>query len=502
MADNKNSDDQTSENTSDKPRDPQETLEDKLAEVLPDAVTPPVTSGKGKVDLTEGNIQGHVFRMLGPFAIAVISLLSAGIIDTIYLGNLTGLDGDTSLGVIALAAVGFAYPLTFLGNSANIGLGAGTMSDISRAIGRGDMDQAARHGAAAILFAIMVMSVLVSLMWLAVPYILPKMGAEGDVLIKAKQYLAISLPGLVIVSVAMISNNILRAGGEAILPSSIMILGAVLNIIIDPFLIFGWGPFPRMEVAGAALATVIGNTIAAIFGFYIIQFRRKAVNFIAMTVKSVANAWIAIGRVGLPAAVTNIIVPVGTTISVAIIGNALTTEDVAAFTLTSRAELISVGLLYALSACIGAITGQNGGAGKTERVRETFKVCYRICMIWSGVMAVILALFARPIADVFTNDPVVLEKSIAYFWIVPITIAGYGFVFVSAAGFNALGRPIFGLVFTIIRSLVLYAPLIGLGVYLDGLRGAFFGIAAANILSGAIAYFVAMKKAPMTAKSS
>ncbi|WP_409433554.1 MATE family efflux transporter [Litorimonas sp. RW-G-Af-16] len=482
--------------------DDNKSLEETLADVLPDAIVPPTTQGKGKVDLTDGPIQGHVFRMLGPFAIAVISLLSAGIIDTIYLGNLTGANGDTSLGVIALAAVGFAYPLTFLGNSANIGLGAGTMSDVSRAIGRGDMEQAARHGAAAILFAVAVMSVLVTVMWLSVPFALPLMGAEGDVLIKAKQYLAISLPGLVIVSVAMISNNILRAGGEALLPSSIMILGAVLNIIIDPFLIFGWGPFPRMEVAGAALATVIGNTIAAMFGFYIVQFRRKAIDFIAMTVRSMLNAWKAIGKVGIPAALTNIIVPVGTTISVGIIGNTLTTEDVAAFTLTSRAELISVGLLYALSACIGAITGQNGGAGKTERVRDAFKTCYKICLVWSTLMAVILAIFARPIADVFTNDPVVLEKAVAYFWIVPITIAGYGFVFVSAAGFNALGRPLFGLVFTVIRSLVLYAPLIGLGVYFDGLRGAFFGIAAANVISGAIAYYVSMKKAPMTAKVS
>jgi len=478
---------------------PDETLDAKLSEVLPEIITPPMAAGKGKVDLTEGPIKGHIFRMLGPFAIAVLALLSSGLIDTIYLGNLSD-EARPGLGVMALAAVGFAYPLTFLGNSANIGLGAGTMSAISRAIGKGEIDKAARHAAAAILFALFVMTILVSVMWLFIPSLLPMMGAEGEVGVMAAQYLAISLPGLVIVSVAMISNNILRAGGEAALPSSIMILGALLNIIIDPFLIFGWGPFPRLEVQGAAMATVIGNTVAALFGFYIVQFRRKAVSFAAMTFSSIRHAWWTVGKVGLPAAVTNIIVPIGTALAVSIIGNSLTVEDVAAFTLTSRAELLSVGLLYALSACIGAVTGQNGGAGKSDRVRDAFKISYKVCLVWTSVAAVILAILARPIADVFTNDPVVMDLAVSYFWIVPITISGYGFVFVSAAGFNALGRPIFGLAYTIMRSLFLYAPLIGLGVYLDGLRGAFFGIAAANVISGGIAFYWSMYKAPMVAK--
>ena len=87
-----------------------------------------------KVNLTEGKVSGHVLRMLGPFSIAVIALISTGIVDTIYLGRLTDA-ARPNLGVMALAAVGFAFPLTFLGNSANIGLGAGTMSAISRALG-------------------------------------------------------------------------------------------------------------------------------------------------------------------------------------------------------------------------------------------------------------------------------------------------------------------------------------------------------------------------------
>ena len=454
-----------------------------------------------KVDLTEGKVSGHVLRMLGPFSIAVIALISTGIVDTIYLGRLTD-ELRPNLGVMALAAIGFAFPLTFLGNSANIGLGAGTLSAVSRALGQGDIERSRRHGAAAILMALTVMTGLVTFMLVALSYVLTLMGAEGEIKRMATQYAIISFPGLVIISVASMSNNILRAGGEAALPSSIMIIGAVINIILDPFLIFGWGPFPRMEIQGAALATLIGNIVGAIFGFSIVMFHRKAISFTEMTLGSIKRAWKVIGSVGLPAAGTNIIVPLSTALAVTIIARSLTTIDVAAFTVASRAELISVGMLYALSACIGAITGQNGGAGLTDRVRAAFKFCYWICIIWGTFMAVILALFAPQIAGVFSTDAQVVSKTIPYFYIVPITIFAYGFVFISAAGLNALGRPIYGLIYTIIRSLLLYVGLIFIGVQMDGLRGAFFGMAAANIISGLIAAGWSLTKVPMSAKKS
>jgi len=454
-----------------------------------------------KTNVLEGSVAGHILRMLGPFSIAVIALISTGIVDTIYLGRLTDPERP-DLAIMALAALGFAFPIYFLGNSANIGLGAGTMSAVSRALGQGDEEKACRHAASAILLGLAVMSVLVSLMLLSAKSILPLTGASIEVADMAFSYLLIAMPGLILVSVSSMSNNILRAGGEAALPSSIMILAALINIVLDPFLIFGLGPFPRMELRGAALATLAGSTIAAGYGFYLVLVHRKAVDFVGMTFQSMRRAWSIIGQVGVPAAGTNIIVPGSTFAAVAIIGNVLGEVDVAAFTVASRAELISVGILYGLSACIGAVTGRNGGAGKTGRVREAFRVSYLICLIWGTIMAVMLAVFATQIAHIFTSDDVLIGKIIPYFYIVPVTIFAYGFVFVSSAGLNAIGRPLYGLIYTIIRSIILYVGLIAIGVYTAGLIGAFVGVAAANIVSGLIAFVWTMKKAPMTAKES
>jgi len=454
-----------------------------------------------KTNVLEGSILNHVLRMMGPFSLAVLAMISTGIVDTIYLGRLTD-PARPNLAILALAALTFAFPLTFIGNSANIGLGAGTMSAVSRALGQGDTERARRHAAAAILMALTVMSVLVALMLFIAPSILKVAGASEQVRLMAISYLAISLPGLVIVSIASMSNNILRASGEAVLPSSIMILAAIINIILDPFFIFGWGPFPRLELQGAAVATLIGNIVGASFGFYLVMFHRKAISFTDMTWASIKRAWHIIGQVGIPAAGTNIIVPIATFAAVAILGLSLSEVEIAAFGVASRAELISIGVIYGLSACIGAITGRNGGAGKTERVRETFRICFWICFIWCSFMAIIMAVFSQQIAQIFTNDQQLIEKIVPYFYIVPITLFGYGFVFIAAAGLNAIGRPLFGLSYTIIRSLVLYVGFIFIGVQIAGLTGAYYGVAAANIISGFIALLWTMKRAPMTAKKS
>lgn len=445
------------------------------------------------VDLTEGSIPQHVRRMLGPFALAILALLSVRIVDTIYLGR---------IGVDALAAMGFCLPIVFLGNSANIGLGAGTMSAVSRAIGQKDAEKAKRHAAAAILLAITVMAALSTLLLLSMPFVLQKMGAEPHIASLARSYMLFALPGLSIVSIAMMCNNILRANGEAALPSSIMILGAVLNIIIDPFLIFGIGPFPRMEVPGAALASLIANSIAAGFGIWVVLYYRKAAHFRHISFGSIRRAWRVIGQVGIPAAMTNIVVPVGMLLVTTIISYQVGTIGVATFNVVMSAEIIAVALLYALSACIGAITGQNGGAQLTVRVREAFIYCYKICVIWGVLMSVVMLLIQVPILSAFTKDPLVIEMAKPYFYWVPITVMFYGFVFVTAAGFNALGRPSYGLIFTVIRSIVLYVPLIWIGVYYWEMHGAFIGIAAANVFSGLIAIYWALKKEPMTARMS
>ncbi|HHL42443.1 MAG TPA: MATE family efflux transporter [Hellea balneolensis] len=442
-----------------------------------------------RVDLTTGSVERHILRMLAPFWVAILALMSSGVVDTIYLGRLS---------TDALAAVGFCFPIIFLGNSVNIGLGAGTLSAISRDLGRKRYEEARTHGASAIILTIVIMVALCILGWLGSALILDLMGATHDVKPLSQVYLKYTLPALVFMGIGMMCNNMLRASGEAVLPSMIMISGAVINIIIDPMLIFGIGPFPRLEIKGAAIGTLIASVFTASFGFYLVKFHRKAANFAGLTKAKILTAWKIIGRVGIPAMGTNIVVPLAGFSATTIIARTLGKTEVAAFTVVGRTEMIAVALLYALSACIGANTGQNGGAGLTDRVKRAFTFSYLICLVWGAIIAIPMWVFAEHIPAIYSKDPAVIALATAYFKIVPVTLAGYGLVFVSAAGLNGLGRPHYGLVYTIIRSLVLYIGFIWIGAVMAGMIGVYVGIALANVVSGLIAYLYTTFRVPMS----
>ncbi len=160
--------------------------------------------------------------------------------------------------------------------------------------------------------------------------------------------------------------------------------------------------------------------------------------------------------------------------------------------------MLGIAMLYALSACIGANTGQNGGAGLTDRVKTAFSFSYKVCLLWGLFFAAVSFVFADQIPAIYSKDAAVIALAAPYFKIVPITLIGYGIVFVSAAGLNGLGRPKYGLAYTIIRSLVFYIAFVWIGAILGQLNGVYIGIALANILSGLIAYFYTTKRVPMT----
>lgn len=449
----------------------------------------PAPKKKKSVDLTEGPIHKHVLRMVGPFWLAVLAMMSAGVIDTIYLGR---------LGTTELAAVGFCFPLVFLLQSANIGLGAGTLSAVSRSIGRKDAEAASANGASALILSVLVISALVFCGFLVMGSVLDLMGVTSETKPFSIQYLTFALPSVIFSGLGMMANNVLRASGEAALPSAIMISGALLNILFDPFLIFGIGPFPRLGVSGAAIATFAAYGISALFGLYVVIFHRKSVRFSGLGFARIKKAWGRIGSVGLPAMVSNMIVPFSTFIAISFVGNMMGETEVAAFTVVSRTGALALTFLYALSACIGAITGQNGGAGLNDRVRATFGFCNKACLAWGLLIACLMAPFAHVIPQIFSTDPEVIALCVKYFWIVPITFAGYGLVFVNAAGLNALGRPRYGLIYTIIRSLCLYVPLIYVGIKFGGLTGVYIAIACANVIAGVIASVYTWKRVPLS----
>ncbi|MEO1038280.1 MAG: MATE family efflux transporter [Pseudomonadota bacterium] len=438
-------------------------------------------------DLTQGPVFGHMMRLVIPMSFGITAMMLVGVIDAYWVGR---------LGTAQQAAVQFVFPVSMLVMSIAIGLGAGAVSVVARAAGKGDTSRTRRLATDAVILSFLVV-LAASVVGIAlIDPLFRLMGATEEMMPHIRDYMTVWFAGVVFVVGPMVASNLLRALGDAILPSVIMIFAAVLNMILDPILIFGLGPIPRLEVTGAALATLLSNFVVFLITMAILVFREKLIDLSWPGWDEVMWNWREIARIGAPAAGSNMINPVATTLvfsATARFGEAA----VAGFGVAARVEALAIIPLFALSGSIGPITGQNGGAGRIDRVREAFRASFVFCLAWSGAMAVLLFFGGDYLAPVFLTSADAQQVAERYWDIVPITIAGYGIAMASSAGFNGLGRPLYGVALNLVRGFVLLAPLAWVGAVSGGATGVIWGVAAANALSGVIIAVYVLKIAPM-----
>ncbi|MGD2132748.1 MAG: MATE family efflux transporter [Maricaulaceae bacterium] len=435
---------------------------------------------RSRTDLTQGSVFSHLIRFIVPMSFGITAMMAVGLIDAFWLGRLS---------TEALAAVSFAVPVSFAVFAIFIGLSSGCVAAVARVVSSGDHDRIARLATDGVLLSLTVSIVAAVIGTVATRPLFVFIGAEGATLEQAVGYMQIWFLGLVFVSAPVIAGAILRAIGQAVLPSALMIVSAAVNMILDPLMIFGLGPFPRLEVAGAAYATVIANAVSAtlVLGFMI--FRERLLTLAPVAWSVLARHWREIARVGIPAAGSNAINPISLTFVIAALATfaAASDEAVAGFGAASRIEMFAIIPMFALSAAMAPVTGQNLGGGRIDRVREAFRSGFLIAVGWGLVTAAALALLAPLLAAGFNEDPDTRAAMRLYLWIIPVTNWGYGVVIAASAGFNGLSRPMPALAMTVFRSLILMAGGCWLGGYLMGAPGVFLGVAAANLIGGVFA---------------
>lgn len=449
-----------------------------------------MAAGRSARDLTKGPVFGHIVRMVAPMSFGIVAMMLVGLVDAYWVGK---------LGTVQQAAVQFVFPVSMLVMSVAIGLGAGAVSVVARAAGRGDGERTRRVATDAVTLSFAVVAVVSAIGIALIDPLFRAMGATDEMMPFVRDYMVIWFAGIVFVVGPMVASNILRALGDAILPSVIMILAAVINMGLTPVFIFGWGPIPEMAVQGAALSSLIANFCVFLIAIALLVFRENLLDLSWPGVDEILWNWREIARIGAPAAGSNMIGPAASAIvlaSVARFGEAA----VAGFGVAMRVEAFFIIPLFALSGTIGPITGQNGGAGLTGRVREAFAKSFAFCLGWGVVMACVLLILGGYLAPMFlpSEDG---QQVAAYYWaIAPFAVFGYGIAMAAAAGFNGLGRPLYGVAVNVVRGFVLIAPLAWIGGTLGGANGAIWGVFAANLIIGVAAAVYVLKLAPLTAE--
>lgn len=435
-------------------------------------------------DLLNDAVSVTIKNMTIPMIFGMILLMTFNLVDTFFV---------SLLGTLPLAAISFTFPITFTVISLAIGLGIGTSAVIAKTLGKGNEEDARNAATVALFITSIIVIILSTLGYIFSEQIFSMLGADKALMPLIHDYMDLWFLGSVGLIGPMIGNAVLRASGDTHTPSYIMGGAGLINAILDPVFIFGFGPIPALGIQGAAIATLISWAFGLTFIIYILGFKRKLIHLRLPDWQIFKTSAKQILQIGLPAAGANMLTPIAAAIMTAIVAS-YGESAVAAFGVGSRIESIACLVVLALSMTLPPFISQNFGAGKLDRVEKAYKVTTRFVMLWQVGIYGLLLLCAPLIASAFAKEQDVADIIILFMWILPLGYGLQGIIILTNSSFNALHKPMVALWLSIIRLFIFYVPLAYLGSYLYGIPGFFIGALLANLFMAIVSKYLFTKQ--------
>jgi putative MATE family efflux protein len=317
------------------------------------------------------------------------------------------------------------------------------------------------------------------------------MGASPVIVNEMSGYARIMIGGNIVIMMLFIINAIFRSAGDAAIAMRVLWLGNIINIILDPCLIFGLGPFPELGIKGAAIATTIGRGIAVLYQLYLLFYGKKriqlSVKHLGINFRIIARLIkISLGSIG-----QNLI---GTSSWIALVRiiSIFGSDVVAGYTIAIR--IINFILLpsWGISNAASTLVGQNLGAGKPERAERSVMITGWINMILLGIVGIVLVAFPAPFIALFISDDAVLKAGTSCLRIISIGFIGYGFGMVLANSFNGAGDTTTPLKINIFAYWMIEIPLAYIFAITSGMNenGVYLAIVIAETIMTLTAFLV------------
>lgn len=425
---------------------------------------------------TEGSTMRHVIVMTASSSVGLMAIFAVDLLSLLWVSRL----GDPRL----TAAVGFATQVLFFSVSINIGLSIAIGALVSRALGAGDRDGARRLAASGLVHVFLIAAAASFAAWPLRFEILALFGARDMTLDVATSYLAITIPATVLLGLGMALASILRAAGDPRRAMYVTLAGAIVTAILDPVFIFGLG----LGVTGAAIVTVISRFVIVAVG---LNGAVRKHDLVAKPNREAGGLDLApMMAIAVPAVLTNLATPFANAYTMRIFsrfGEAV----VAAFAIVDRLNPMAFGVLFALSAAVGPIMGQNLGAKLNARVRQVLTDCFVFAAIYVLVVAVFLRLAAPFIVKLFRAQGetaglvtfVCAYGGVLWFFL--------GAIFVANAAFNNLGFPLVSTLVNWGRATLGTLPFVTIGAARFGPEGGYLGLIMGSALFGILAVIAA-----------
>lgn len=421
--------------------------------------------------ILSGNLRTLLFKFSLPGIIGMIISALYNFVDTIFVGN--------GVGPLAIAALTIVYPVQIIMMAIGLMIGVGTSSIISRALGENDRSTAAKACGNAFILNILINAVLMVIAFIFLDKILIFLGSSGDVLPYARDYLSIILFGFVFFSFSLASNHIIRAEGRPKAAVYSVIIGALLNIILDPVFIFVF----KMGVKGAALATIISQFCSCVYiifyAFYGKSVYRPRVSMFRLE-KRMARDIIFIGFPSFLMAILDSVIFLIYNRAILYYGNDL---YIAVTGITFKIVDLTVMPILGISYGFSTIVSFNYGARLYARVKRIFGEA----VLWTTVISVAgfiaTMFFPRQLLGIFTNDLQIIDMGILPMRIIVAFLPAMGFLIVGGVIFQAIGRPFPAFIIQLSRQLIFLIPAIFILPIFFGLNGVMISWPVSDFLS-------------------
>src|SRR6204780_4415627 len=380
-------------------------------------------------DYTTGSLNRAILLLAVPMVLEMVLESLFAVVDVFWVGR---------LGANAVATVGLTESMLSLIFAVAMGLSLSTTAMVARRIGEKDPEGAAVAGVQAIALGLMVSLAIGLPCGLYAPNLLRLMGASPVIVATGSGYTRICLGGSFAVLLLFLNNAIFRGAGDAAIAMRLLWVSNIINLILDPCLIFGWGPFPRLGVTGAALATLTGRSIGVLYQFYRLMHGTERIRILRSQVRLSFEVLLRLVRVSLTGVLQFAIAHtswIGLVRIVSIFGAAA----LAGYTIPIRSVIFVILPSWGLSNAAATLVGQNLGAKRPDRAEQSVWRTGFYNMLFLGGIGLFFIVFATPVVRLFNNDPGVVALAATCLRIVSCGNIGFAYGMVMLQAFNGAG---------------------------------------------------------------
>lgn len=423
-------------------------------------------------DFTSGNIGRAILLLAIPMVLEMLTQSLFGVVDVFFVGK---------IGADAVAAVGMTDSLMVLVYAIGMGLSMAATAVVARRIGEQNPEAAsvAAFQALALCFLVSIPIGIVGVLY--APELMALMGASESVIEVGSTYCAILIGTNILILLLFLINAIFRGAGDAVMAMRVLWLANLINIFLDPALIFGWGPFPELGVTGAAIATSIGRGIGVLYQIYLLIRGNGRIRLLLDKLRIDTQIMRNMINISIPGIIQYSIGTASWLLIFRIVAS-FGSDAMAGYTIGVRIFIFALLPSWGMGNAAATLVGQNLGAQKPDRAERSVWITAFSNMVFLGLVGLLMYIYADPLIRIFSDDPAVIAVGIDCLRIVSLTYVFFAYGMVTVQAFNGAGDTQTPTWINLISYWVLQIPLAYLlSMTLDwGVNGSFWAIAIAQ----------------------